>query len=88
MMGEVIHELERSYQDFPLVERMGTYCILGIDAFERAIEAAAATGRKLVDLFEEYIAESASGRPGVPSIDEFGGSIDLESSFAVSMFRE
>jgi hypothetical protein len=90
MMGEVIREIERSYPSYPLAEMKAPYCILGIDAFERAIEVAATTGRKLGDLLEEYIVESLADRsqPGIPNVDEFGGSIDLESSFAVSFIRK
>jgi hypothetical protein len=88
MMGEVIRELEKSYPNYPLAGTKCLYCILGIDAFERAVEVAATTGRKLGDLLEEYITEAAANRPETPSVDEFGGSIDLESTFAVSFFRK
>lgn len=88
MMGEVINEFMKSYPDYPLSGTKGLYCILGIDAFERAVEVAATTGKRLGDLLEEYIAEAAANRPDTPSVDEFGGSIDLESSFAVSFFHE
>jgi hypothetical protein len=88
MMGEVITEFMKSYPDYPRAEAKGLYCILGIDAFERAVEVAATTGKRLGDLLEEYIAEAAANRPETPRVDEFGGSIDLESSFAVSFFHE
>jgi hypothetical protein len=88
MMGEVINEFMKSYPDYPLAETKGLFCILGIDAFERAVEVAATTGKRLGDLLEEYIAEAAVNRPETPRVDEFGGSIDLESSFAVSFLHE
>lgn len=87
MMGEVIRELEKSYPTYPLAGTKGLYCILGIDAFDRAVEVAATTGKKLGDLFEGYIAEATANRPNTSSADEFGGAIDLESTFAVSFFR-
>jgi hypothetical protein len=88
MMGEVIRELERSYPNYPLAGTKGLYCILGIDTFERAVEVAATSGRKLGDLLEEYIAEAAANRPEIPSADEFGGEIDLRDTFAVSFFQQ
>jgi hypothetical protein len=86
MMGEVIREFEKSYLSHPLAGTKGLYCILGIDAFERAVEVAATTGRRLSDLFEGYIAEATANRPDTPSAAEFGASISLESSFARSFF--
>jgi len=88
MMGEVIHEFTKSYPDYPLAGTKGLYCILGIDAFERAVEVAATAGRKLGDLLEAYIAGAAANRPDTPGVDDFGGSIDLENTFALSFFHE
>lgn len=85
MMGEVIRELERSYPNYPLSGAKGLYCILGIDGFERAVEVAATTGRRLGDLLEGYIAEAAAIQTDTPSVDEFG-KIGLESTFALSFF--
>lgn len=87
MMGEVIREFERSYPEYPLSGATGLYCIMGIDAFERAVEVATTTGRKIGDLLEEYVAEATTNRTDTPSVDEFG-KIGLESTFAVSFFRK
>lgn len=84
MMGEVIREFEKSYLNHPLAGTKGLYCVLGIDAFERAVEVATSTGRKFGDLLEEYITEAAANRPDTPSAAEFGASISLESTFARS----
>ncbi len=86
MMGEVIREFEKSFPNYPLTGAKGLYCILGIDGFERAVEVAATTGRRLGELLEEYIAEATNSRSDTPSVDEFR-KIGLESTFAVSFFR-
>jgi len=85
IMGEVIREFEKSNLNHPLAgTKKGLYCILGIDAFDRAVEVATSTGRKLGDLLEEYITEATANRPHTPSAAEFGASISLESTFARS----
>ena len=84
MMGEVIQQFSKSYPNYPLSGAKGLYCILGIDAFERAVEVAATSQRKLGDLLEEYIAEASADRPETPMAAEFGARIGLESTFACS----
>lgn len=88
MMGEVIRELERSYPNYPLAGRSGLHCILGIDAFERAVEVAATSGERLAALLEEYMREASSTRHDSNPADEFGGPIELVNTFAASFIHQ
>lgn len=88
MMGELLRELAKSYRASELQGARGSYCILGIDALERAVEVASSSESKLGDLLEAYIAEATIVRPDTPPADEFGGRIDVGNTFAISFIEE
>jgi hypothetical protein len=88
MMGELLRELAKSYRASEFQGARGIYCILGIDAFERAVEVASSSERKLGDLLEAYVAEATTVRPDTPPADEFGGRIDIGNTFAISFIED
>jgi hypothetical protein len=87
MMGEVMGELSRSYPGYPLADLDIPHCILGIDAFERAVEVSACTGKRLSYLLDEYVAKITQEHTHSALADEFGGATELVDTFAATFIR-